>query len=709
MSDAFERLHPSLRYHVVNTLGFNGLRPVQELSIDAILDGANSVILAPTAGGKTESAILPLTSLMLSETRPPISVLYVCPIRALLNNQEARLERLLGMVGRRVFKWHGDVGPSARKRMQKDPPDLLMTTPESLEVMLMSSRVAQEVVFGHVQAVVIDEVHAFAGDDRGGHLMAVLERVTAFCKRDIQRIGLSATVGNPADILPWLQGSSKRPQRLVDPPRPPSNAQVEVDFVGSLPNAAKVIGNLHFGRKRLVFADGRGVVEEIGQHLHAAGVRTAVIHSSLAAKEREDAERAFADWPDGVIVATSAMELGIDIGDLDHVLQIGAPSTVSAFLQRMGRTGRRGGTTPNCTFLTLERDDARSLVQAAGLVRLWRAGFVEPITPDRRACHLLAHQLLALAVQEVGVPVSDWWAWIGAAAPFSEISSEDRDAVLTHMLSNEILASEGGRLTLGEAGAKRYGRRHFFELYAVFSSPRSIKVLVGNTELGTVDPLLLMAREGRPRILSLAGRSWRVTHVDWDRSRCIVEPSREPGRSAWLGEPRILSKALASAMRDVLLTDDEDATWSQRARRAMAGVRAQHEFLRNGSRVHDQPDGTIEWWTFAGGRANHLLAATIEETLGEKVTADSLRVRIDGEAARAPAAARAAIHALPERLDDALAARLASSRPRGNLSKFQPCLPMVVEERFLAGRLFSVDEARHASSVDHQGMKEKES
>lgn len=698
MTRGFERLQASLQYHVVNTLGFQGLRPVQELATDAILDGANCVILAPTAGGKTESAILPLVSLMLSESLPPISVLYVCPIRALLNNQEPRLERLLGMVGRRIFKWHGDVADSARKRMQKDPPDLLMTTPESLEVMLMSARVAQDVIFGQVRAVVIDEVHAFAGDDRGGHLMAVLERVTAFCKRDIQRIGLSATVGNPADILPWLQGSSKREQRLVDPPRPASNAHVELDFVGTIPNAAKVIATLHPGKKRLVFSDGRGVVEELGQHLNAAGVRTAVIHSSLAASEREDAERAFADWSDGVIVATSAMELGIDIGDLDHVLQVGAPSTVSAFLQRMGRTGRRPGTVPNCTFLTLERDDSRSLVQAAGLVRLWRGGFVEPIQPSRAAYHLLAHQLLSLAVQEEGVPVSDWWAWVGAATPFGEIGAEDRRAIVDHMLTTKILASEGGRLALGPEGERRYGRRHFFELYAVFRSPPTITVVAGNTELGSVDPLLLMAREARPRILSLAGRSWRVTHVDWDRARCIVEPTNEAGRSAWLGEPRVLSKALAEAMRAVLLEDTEDPAWTQRARRAMAGVRAQHAFLRDGGKVHEQADGSIEWWTFAGGRANHLLAAALDELVGEKVTADSLRVRVEGEAAKAPAALRAALKELQGRLDTEAAARLAATRPRGVLSKFQACLPKAIEEKFIAARLFSVKDALLAAA-----------
>jgi ATP-dependent helicase Lhr and Lhr-like helicase len=699
VSEAFQRLHPSLQYHIVNSLGWSGLRPVQEESAHAILDGANCVILAPTAGGKTESAIFPLVSLALSEGRPPVSILYLCPLRALLNNQEARLERLLGMVGRTVFKWHGDVTDRARKRMQKDPPDLLMTTPESLEVMLMSKRVAQDALFGHVAAVVIDEVHAFAGDDRGGHLASVLERVTAFCQRDIQRIGLSATVGNPADLLPWLQGSSKRPQRLVDPPRPPSNAEVELDFVGTVGNAARVVAALHQGKKRLLFADSRSMVEELGQHLRTADVQAAIIHSSLAFSERQAAERAFAEWEHGVIVSTSAMELGIDIGDLDHVLQVGAPTTVSSFLQRMGRTGRRPGTRPNTTFLTLERDNSLSVLVAAGILRLWRRGWVEPIVPDAWSVHLLAHQLLALAVQERGVPRSDWWAWIGSAAPFRAITPEERESIIEHMLAKDILSTDGVRLTLGDEGQKRYGRRHFLELSAVFLAPPTLTVMHGNTELGTIDPLLLLSREGRPLVLALGGRSWRVGHVDWTRGRCVVEPSTEPGRSTWQGEPKWLSRELAAAIREVLVGTGEDPGWTPRAARTIANLRAEHAYIAQAPHaLHERPDGTIEWWTFAGGRANNLLAAVLEELLNEKIVANSLRIRFEDEAARSSQAIYGAVRACIGELDERTARRLGAQRARGPLSKFQPCLPPALEERFVARRIFDLVGARVAAN-----------
>src|SRR3954464_897152 len=179
-----ERLHPHLQHAIIHDLGWRSLRPVQELTIDAVLDGANSVVLAPTAGGKTEAAVFPLLSRILAEDLKPVAALYVCPIRALLNNQEERLRSYARMVGLEVFKWHGDVSDSKKAQFRKSPSHLLMTTPESLEVMMMSERTDTQALFGGLSAVVIDEVHAFAGDDRGAHLAALMERLQALSQRD---------------------------------------------------------------------------------------------------------------------------------------------------------------------------------------------------------------------------------------------------------------------------------------------------------------------------------------------------------------------------------------------------------------------------------------------------------------------------------------------------------------------------------------------
>jgi ATP-dependent Lhr-like helicase len=217
----------------------------------------------------------------------------------------------------------------------------------SLEGMLISPRVDRPAWFGNLRAVVVDELHAFAGDDQGWHLRAVLRRIDAYLQRPMQRIGLTATVGNPEELLDWLVGHFDGVQ--VGEASVSTDADVTVDYVGDLQNAVTVIARLHRGSKRLVFCDSRSKVEAVAAGLRDHGVRTFVSHSSLSAAERREAERAFSEEPDCVIVATRTLELGIDVGDLDHVLQLDTPSTVSCFLQRMGRTGHRPGSRRNCT------------------------------------------------------------------------------------------------------------------------------------------------------------------------------------------------------------------------------------------------------------------------------------------------------------------------------------------------------------------------
>jgi Lhr-like helicase len=188
----------------VNSLGWRELRPFQDAVIPSILAGQHLIVLAPTAGGKTEAAFFPVVSRMLSEGWSGLSVLYLCPIKALLNNLDIRLQRYCTLLGRRSSLWHGDVTTSSRRKILRDPPDVLLTTPESLEVMLVSPNVDARNLFVGLQVVIVDEIHAFAGDDRGWHLLSVLERAARLAGRELQRIGLSATVGNPETLVDWL-------------------------------------------------------------------------------------------------------------------------------------------------------------------------------------------------------------------------------------------------------------------------------------------------------------------------------------------------------------------------------------------------------------------------------------------------------------------------------------------------------------------------
>lgn len=703
MTAAFDRLSPAVQYQIVNALGFSGLRPVQEQTIDAVLDDKNCVVLAPTAGGKTEAALFPLLSRMDAEDWRPVSVVYVAPIRALLNNQEHRLERYAGLIGRRAFKWHGDVTASHKRGFVNEPADILLTTPESLEVMLMSRKVPAERLFRGLRAVVIDEIHAFVGDDRGGHLSAVLERLSRFCGRDVQRVGLSATVGNPGDILRWVAGSSQRPGVVVDPGGSRKTPEIAIDWVATMDNAAKMIAQLHPGKKRLVFVDSRRGVEALGEKLRATGVDAYVTHSSLSLEERQAAEVAFHNGQNCVIVATSVLELGIDVGDLDHVIQIDAPNSVAAFLQRMGRTGRREGKSPNCTFLVTEED---GLLQAAAIVQLFRRGFIEPIPIAHRSAHLLAHQILALTVQiEGGVPVADWWAWVSPATPFQRLDETDRKELVEHMLGENILAESGGRYSLGERGEKLYGWKNFAELYAVFSAPQILKVLWGTTEIGSIDVTFAQQEKLENLSFILAARPWRAVAIDFEQGIVRVEPIASSKHARWQGRSGLLGRELCRAMLEILVTDDETPEWSRRARDKLAELRAAYRDAGAGSNAIVPDMYGLRLWTFGGGKANNLLARCLEERLGEKVVVDNLYIAFRGQAASSDVAIREAIADLRRegRPDDADARRLAESCARGRLSKFQKCLPPRLEAAFLAEALTDPVAARLTISFDDDG------
>ena len=636
MSSALDRLHPVVVHHVVNTLGWPSLRALQEEAAGPVLDGVDALLLAPTAGGKTEAAVFPLLTAMDTQRWSGLSVIYVCPLKALLNNLLPRLSGYAAWLGRRAAIWHGDVGASARQRLLRDPPDVLLTTPESLEAMLTSLRVEHGALFAGVRAVVVDEVHAFAGDDRGWHLLAILERLTRVTGRPIQRVGLSATVGNPEELLGWLQGSGRgqRPGVVVAPgidPRPGTVAglppgDVELDYVGSVSNAATVIASLHQGEKRLVFCDSRQLVEEIGAALRERGVTTFLSHASLPLDERRRAEQAFAEARDCVIVATSTLELGVDVGDLDRVIQVNDPPSVAAFLQRIGRTGRREGSRRNCLFLALNNG---ALLWSAGLLHLWGQGYVEPVVAPPEPRHIVAQQLLALCLQEHRIGSRLWIeAWNGLA-PF------DRSAepILRYLVDQGFIDQDGELLFIGPAAEQRFGHRHFMGMTAVFTAPPQFTVLAGRQEVGRTDPMLLTEKIDGPRLLLLGGRSWKVTWIDWKRRRCYVEPAEGGGKARWLTlGVSGASFALSRAAREVLLGADLPVALTQRAKRILAEVREEHLSAVHPAGIVITRDGEdVRWWTWAGYRANATLAATLSHLTDSVQRFDDAGLRMRGD------------------------------------------------------------------------------
>lgn len=397
-----------------------------------------------------------------------------------------------------------------------------------------------------------------------------------------------------------------------------------MDFVGSLANAATVISRLHRGEKRLVFCDSRSRVEDLAYRLRELGVSTFVSHGSLGLAERQQAEAAFAEGRDCVIVSTSTLELGIDVGDLDRVVQIGAPKTVASFLQRLGRTGRRPGSTRNTLFLATDDDE---LMLATAIVSLWERGFVEPVVPPGQPLHVLAQQLLALTLQTRGLGFDAWAAWIQGFVRQAGLERKP-DELIRFMLGQDLLFESDGLLTLGPAGEARFAGRRFLDLLAVFLSPPLFTVLLGRQEIGKVDESSLQMRDGSTPMLLLGGWSWSVVHVDWDRREVFVERADRHGRSLWPGGSSALSYELCQAIRDVLVDPVPGERLTRRATSRLETLRDEWAFL-DAEHTHlvRRKDRSV-WWTFGGLRANAILSEAMAARGAEVASRTNLSIGI---------------------------------------------------------------------------------
>ena len=693
----FARLAPRLQQAIVARLGWTSLRPVQELAGQALLDGHNAVVLAPTAGGKTEAALFPTLSTLLEHPAEgadaSVGALYIAPIKALLNNQADRLGIYTEMVGLRRFVWHGDTTSHERRAFLREPAELLMTTPESLEVMLVSDQIDTAKLFADLRVVVIDEIHALAGSDRGAHLMSVLERLARLSRHDLQRVGLSATVGNPEAILGWLQGTSQRPATIVDPPKQPVRRQLLVLHRPEPTALARDASRMAKGGKSLFFCQSRAVTEAVAESMRREGTTVFVHHSAVSLEERTLAEERFHHGSDACIVCTSTLELGIDVGDLDRVLQHEAPDTVSSFLQRMGRTGRRSNQVANTSFFC---ETSEGVVQAIALIELTKQGWVEHVELNDRSWPVLVHQLLAMSLAAGGIAPDDAWEHLSTVPDLRGIHRAEYERLVAWMLRDKSLVLLDGRLLLGPKAERRFGRRNFMELYAVFSSPQSYAVEtthgkpLGTLSQGFVDRLV----EGVSCFL-LGGRPWSVLRIGHGDRRVVVEPAPRGKKPTWGGFlPSFLGFELCQKIHGILTSTESYAYLDRHAAAVLSEERQRMEGItadpRGGVIVEA---GEIRWWTYAGGRINSTLRYALE-ALGStwKIVPDNFGLTIRGEDLTS-----AGFH---ERLDallepevwenETLWREIAETLPSYRLSKFQPLMPPWVEREVVASYLLDV-------------------
>lgn len=706
------RLSPQLRHGITDRLRWQSLRHVQEVSIPPILAGENVIILAPTAGGKTEAAFLPALDRVLHEGVSGVSILYISPLVALLNNQEERATQLADLVGLRAFKWHGGVAASARRHFLNDPSEVLLTTPESLEAMLIGRTVPVEQLFRLLRVAIIDEVHAFAGSDRGAHLIAVLERLALFSRYDVQRVGLSATVQNPIDIGRWFKGRSERPGRVVRSPQTAGATRQALIHQFSEREIEErrhrdVLAAAVTRRKTLVFTESRSDAEELANYLvHGADLDyVASYHSAISSAARQEVEEQMNVLHHACVTCTSAMELGVDIGDLDDVLQWGVPASVSVLLQRWGRSGRRAGKQQHTTLYSTSPWDTLS---ALSLVTLAHEGWVEPVTPSRRAYHILFQQTLNLILQHYGSTATALWQDLQGITAFADITRAEFDTLLQHLLRSDILSAPGGTLVLGDEGERKLGGRRFQRLIVSFETPEQYTVIdihnqfeVGTLELLFVEQLRReLARDGAHPLMVLAGRSWQVKRIVDERG--IVEVAQHRGGKAPKWQTyglRLTSFELAQQHRKLLLSDATFPFLNDQATASLEHLRRLWFPILNSDPLPIRVTGRKHTLvTFAGTKIN----LTIEHFLAPhvaKATSTPFEVTVELHEDQDKQALITLLHELAAGPDDARVKQMSKQLTPLRLSKYQPFLPENMARAIVMDYMFDVEGARAISKA----------
>ena len=520
---ASDLLDPRVR-EVVRRRGFTGLSEAQEQAIPRLLSGENLVLVAPTGTGKTESAMFPVFDRLLETTGAGFKALYITPLRSLNRDILARMEWWCRELGLSVGVRHGDTPQNERRKQALAAPDLLITTPESLQALFMGKRLREHLK--NVRYVVIDEIHELADSKRGAQLAVALERLAEYAG-EFQRIGLSATVGNPGDIGRFLCGT--RPFSLVEVPVA-SSLDIGVRFAGEDFGAqTRAVGKcLDAPGSTLVFVNTRVTAEALGHQLYSRG-DVEVHHGSLSRDVRVDAEERFRKGEVRTLIATSSMELGIDIGHIEHVVQFGSPRQVSRLVQRVGRAGHRLDTVSRGTVLATGFDD---LLESLVIARRAKANECERIVPPAGAADVLANQVAAIAVEYGEIEVSRVRAMIERSNVFDGCGPL-LDDVCRQMAEHRLIRLDGTRIVqTGRA------RRYLIENLSMIHDERKMEIfdMVSRRTVGTLDESFVLGWMHTGAVFITKGQLWRVLEIEG--TRITVEPAtRAKGEvPSWEGE-----------------------------------------------------------------------------------------------------------------------------------------------------------------------------
>ena len=604
---AFEKYSPFIRDYIYSR-NWDSLREVQIGAAEVLFGTENNLLLtSSTASGKTEAAFFPIISRLYDDPPQTFGALYIAPLKSLINDQFSRLDELLDMSGIPVFHWHGDVAMSHKNKALRDPKGILQITPESLESMLMNRNNDIVRLFGDLRYVVLDEIHTLTGTDRGNQIICQLCRISRLIGRDPVRVGLSATIGDTDIAAKWLGAGSERGVSVVgmketrtswrlgmehfyiqsDSPDQSESGNKYLTAVGEAtpgeneparPEASdnpvgytpldpgfEYIYDCTADKKCLVFSNSREETEYLTATLRQIADRRGdpdvflIHHGNLSASLREEAEMKLKD--DGlrtVTCATVTLELGIDIGRLERIVQLDAPTTVSSLLQRLGRSGRRG-TPPEMMMVFREENPLPNtplpqlmpwgLLRAIAIVQLYlEERFIEPPNVKKLPFSLLFQQTLSTLAASGELTAKRLAEKVLSLPPFAGVTKEEYRTLLLSMIKNDFIEmTEEKGLIVGLKGERLINS---FKFYAVFKDSEDYTVRAGSDEIGTITTPPPVGDR-----FALAGRVWEVEELDVARKLIYVKEVKGKMEISWPGDYGEIHTRILERMKQVLEED----------------------------------------------------------------------------------------------------------------------------------------------------------
>lgn len=572
----FYRLAPFIQEFIYKRR-WNSLREAQVEACRVLFDTDHHLLIASgTASGKTEAAFFPALTVLDKEPSRSVGILYIGPLKALINDQFERLKDLLKEGSIPVWHWHGDVPQSEKTKLLQKPSGVLQITPESLEGLLMNKPNAIPALFQELRYVIVDEVHAFMGADRGSQVLSLLARIERMAGCRPRRIGLSATLSDYETASGWLGAGTSQAVEVVAPQgnrklrlsiehfaMPDARDEEQAEALALAKGAYTDYIYDHTNRKKaIIFTNSRTDAELTTLELRRTAAKRHdpdvfhVHHGSISAMLREETEAALRTGSGAAVAcATVTLELGIDLGELERVLQLGAPYSCSSFVQRLGRSGRRGDAASEMMFAIAEEEDEEAqlparmpwtLLRAIAIIELYvKERWVEPLQLRKKPVGLLYHQTMSILHAMGEQTPIDLARAVLTLPPFNEVTPEEYKMLLNYMIhTDHIQRTEEGTLIVGLTGEKITGHYRFL---AVFKDDEEHVVYDGTEEIGSITTV-----PPPEYCFSLAGKLWKVVEIDTKHKAVYVKAARGKADTLWLGAGGDVHTRVMQKMREVL-------------------------------------------------------------------------------------------------------------------------------------------------------------